>query len=89
MVKSTNFFWSYGPLSMLKNGFLLISFERIGVLDSNLIHKYIIIKCCSGPIKGKIHLLFLELWPFFKFEKFSTLENGFRAISLERIGVLD
>ena len=29
------------------------------------------------------------VWPFFNFEQFSTLKNGFRAISFGRIGVLD
>ena len=48
-----------------------------------------IIKCRSSSIKGKIHQLFWELWPFLNFEKFSTLKNGFRAISFEMISVLD
>ena len=71
------------------NGFHVISFERIGVLHRNFIHRYIIIKCRSSSILGKIHQLLWELWPIFKFEKFSTLRNGFRAISFERIGVSD
>ena len=53
------------------------------------IHRYIIIKCRSGSIKGEKHQLFWELWPFFDFEKFSTLKNGFRAISFAKISVLD
>ena len=52
-----------------KNGFHLISFEKVSVLDSNFIHRYIIIKCRSSLIYGKIHQLLLELWPFFNFEK--------------------
>ena len=35
---------------MLKNGFCLISFEKISVMDSNFIHRYIIIKCRSSLI---------------------------------------
>ena len=31
-------------------GFRAISFERIGVLNSNFIHRYIIIKCRSSSI---------------------------------------
>ena len=50
-------------------GFCAISFERIGVLDWNFIHRYIIIKCRSSLILGKICQLFWELWPF------STLKN--------------
>ena len=55
-----------------------ISFEKINVLDSNFIHRYTIIKCGSSSIKGKIHQLFLELWPFFTFERwfpFHTFEK--------------
>ena len=44
-------------------GFGAISFEYIGVLDSFLIHKFLIIKCRSSLIKGKIHQLLSELWP--------------------------
>ena len=32
------------------NGFCAISFEKIGILDSNFIHRYIIIKCSSSSI---------------------------------------
>ena len=32
------------------NGFRAISFEKIGVLDRNFIHRYIIIKCRSNLI---------------------------------------
>ena len=60
---------------MLKNGFRSISFVKIGVLDSNLIHRYIIIKCRSSSIKGKIHQLFWELCPFFNFEKWFPFHN--------------
>ena len=41
-VKSTNYFWSYGPFSTLKNGFRSITFEKICELDSYFIHKHII-----------------------------------------------
>ena len=32
------------------NGFRAISFEKIGVLDLNFIHRYLIIKCRSSSI---------------------------------------
>ena len=34
----------------LKNGFCSLSFEKISVLHSNFIHRYIIIKCRSDTI---------------------------------------
>ena len=37
----------------------------------------------SSWIKGKIHQLFLELWPFFNFE------IGFRSVTFEKISDLD
>ena len=40
--------------SVRKNGFRSISFEKIGVLNSYFIHRYIIIKCRYKPIEGKI-----------------------------------
>ena len=46
-----------------KNGFRVISFEYIGVLDSYFIHRYIIIKYRSSSITDKIHRLLSELWP--------------------------
>ena len=42
-----------------------MSFEKISILDSYLIHRYIIIKYRTSSIKGKIHQLLWELWPFF------------------------
>ena len=45
------------------NGFRAISFEDIGVLDSDFIHRYIIIKYRSSLITDKIHRLLSELWP--------------------------
>ena len=48
----------------MKNGFLAISFEYVGVLDSYFIHRYVIIKYRSSSIMDKIHLLLSELWPF-------------------------
>ena len=44
------YFWSYGPFSTLKNGFRSITFEKISVLDSYIIHKHIIIKYRSSSI---------------------------------------
>ena len=49
-VKSTNYYWSYGPFSTLKNGFRSISFEKICALDSYFINGYVIIKYISGSI---------------------------------------
>ena len=66
-----------------KNGFHLISFEKIGVLDSYFIHRYIIIKYRSGWIKGKLHQILLSYCPF------STSKNSFRLISFEEISVLE
>ena len=48
----------------MKNGFRVIFFEYIGVLDSYFIHRYIIIKYRSSSITDKIHRLLLEVWPF-------------------------
>ena len=47
-VYSTNYYGSYGPFSALKNGFGLISFEKISVLESYFIHQYVIIKYRSS-----------------------------------------
>ena len=43
---------SVPPVSPVLNafGFRVISFERIGLLDWNFIHRYIIIKCRSSLI---------------------------------------
>ena len=57
------------------DGFHAISFEKIGILDSNFIHRYIIIKCRSSSIYGKFHQLFWELWPFLSFEKWFPFHN--------------
>ena len=46
-----------------ENGFRVISFENIGVLDSYFIHRYIIIKYRSSSIMDEIHQLLSELWP--------------------------
>ena len=49
-VKSTNYIWSYGPFSTLKNGFRSITFEKISEFDSYFIHKHIIRKYRSSLI---------------------------------------
>ena len=49
-VKSTNYFWSYGLFSTLKNGFRSITFEKISELVSYFIRKHIIIKYRSSLI---------------------------------------
>ena len=46
-----------------------MTFEKISELDLYFIQKHIIIKYRSSLIYGKIHQLFLELQPFFNFEK--------------------
>ena len=46
-------------------GFRSLSFEKISLLDSYFIHRYIIIICRSSSNLGKIHLLLWELWPLF------------------------
>ena len=56
-------------MSTLKNSFSLISFEDISVLNSNLTHRYTIIKQRSSSKKGKINPLLWELWPFFTFKR--------------------
>ena len=48
----------------MKNGFRVISFEYVDVLDSYFIHRYVIIKYRSSSITDKIHRFLLELWPF-------------------------
>ena len=57
-----------------ENGLCLISFEKISILDSYFIHRYIIIKYRSSSIKAKIHQLLWELWPFFNFKKCFPLD---------------
>ena len=52
-----------------KNGFRAISFEYIGVLDSDFIHRYIMIKYRSSSIKDKIHRILSELWPLISVRK--------------------
>ena len=49
-------------LVILYNGFRVISFEYVRLLDSYFIHRYIIIKYRSSSIKEKIHRLLSELW---------------------------
>ena len=44
-----------------KNGFRLMSFEKIKVLDSFFVHRYIIIKHRSSLIWSKIHHSLWEL----------------------------
>ena len=46
-----------------KNGFPVIYFENIALLDLCFIHRYIIIKHRSSLIKDQIHRLLSELWP--------------------------
>ena len=69
----------------MKNGFLAISFEYIGVLDSYFIHRYIIIKYRSSSITDKIHRLLSELFMALDLH----MKNGFPAISFENSNVLD
>ena len=48
-----------------ENGFLSLSFEKLTVLDSYFVHRYIIITYRSVSVLGKIQQLFRE--PFFNF----------------------
>ena len=48
-------------------GFRSLCFERINLLDSYVIHKYIIIKYRSSSNLCKIHPLLWELWPLFNY----------------------
>ena len=59
-----------------KNGFLVISYDCIGKLDSYFIHRYIIIKYMSRLIKYKIHRILSRVMALDLLTK-----NGFRAIS--------
>ena len=52
---------------VLSIGFRSLSFEKISLLDSYLIHRYIIIKNRSNSNLGKIHLLLWELLPLFNY----------------------
>ena len=65
------------------NVFHSISFENISILDSNFIHRYILIKCRSSPIRSNSTNYYGSYGPF------STLKNGFHSISFENINVLD
>ena len=42
--------------SSMENGFCSISFDKISVLDSYFIHRYVVVKYRSRSLKGKIHL---------------------------------
>ena len=70
------------PSIRTKNGFRLISFEKISVLESNFIHWYIIIKC-------KILFRVKSTNYYGSYGPFPTLKNGFRSISFEKISILD
>ena len=76
-------YFYFEKFSTLKNGFRAISFETISVLDSNFIHRYIIIKCRSIRFRVKSTNYFGSYGPF------STLKNSFRSITFEKISVLD
>ena len=47
----------------MKNGFRVISFEYIALLDLYFIHRYIIIKHRSSLINNQIYLFISDLWP--------------------------
>ena len=53
----------------MKNGFRVISFEYIGIVDSYFIHRYIMIKYKSSLIKDKIRRLLSELCPLISVRK--------------------
>ena len=48
--------------------------KRLVYLDSYFIYMYIIIKYKSSSIKGKIHQLLWESWPFFNLENWFPLD---------------
>ena len=52
---------------LVKNGFRSLSFEKISILDSYFIHRYVIIKYRSDSNFGIIYLLLWELLPLFSF----------------------
>ena len=49
-----------------KNGFRSLSFEKISVLDSYSIHRYIFIKYRSGSVKGKNPPLIMGILALFQ-----------------------
>ena len=49
---------------MLKNGFRSISFEKISVLDSNFIHRYLIINVRQVRLRVKSTNYFGSYGPF-------------------------
>ena len=61
---------SVRPYVPYENGFRSIYFEKISILGSYFIHRYIIIKYRSSSIKGKIHQLLLG------YGSFTTSKNG-------------
>ena len=52
---------------LVKNGFRSLSFEKMSILDSYFIYRYLIIKYRSSLNLGINHLLLWELWPLFGF----------------------
>ena len=51
---------AYG-ITSVRNKISSTSLEKISVLDSYFLRRYIIIKCRSSSIEGKIHQLLQEL----------------------------
>ena len=66
-----------------KNGFLSISFEKISVLDSYFIHRYIIINIGQVQFRVKSTNYYVSYGPFL------TSKIVLRSISFEKISVLD
>ena len=64
---------------MLKNSFCLISFENISVLDSYLIHRYIIMKLEVVRFRVK------STNYYGSYALFSASKNSFFAIFLKRL----
>ena len=52
---------------LVENGFRSLSFEKISVLDSYFVQRYIIIQYRSSLISSKIYELLWQLWPFYAF----------------------
>ena len=59
----------------LKNGFRMLTFEIVSVLDTYSVHRYIIIRYLSSSNKEKNHQLLKGLLPFFHFIILKMLEK--------------
>ena len=74
------------PLSVrtYKKCFCVTSFETIGVFEYYFMHRYMIIK-----YTGQVRLRVKSTHYYQRYGPFSCMENGFKAITFEYIGILD